>query len=405
MAATPKFTGVRLEMELRADSPMLHFQPDTPGATVRATEVKPKLDKFLLKKLEKATGLDAAGLKEHPDYKSWFLKEDCDALKYKMQIIAPASESYPAGGTNYGIFYGNMGEGPKKKAVFSNPRVIIQCFHQKLRELLEAYLAEFFLVTNFGTMQGKGFGSFVPAAVSGSELSDKEMKLIAGYLKEAASGAEECYCMRFPKKNATELQGTGKNAYCEKMFKEIKDFYCIMKSGINFKGYAKSFVFKYMLEKKFGNEKAFLKYKGLAPKVATSDAGRKKAAMMKEPEKPRYVRSMLGVGSTLTYREKGKKDVNITISSDEFKRVSSPIFFKIVGNVVFIVAKPVPEELYEKQFLFSVGKKSEVISTPAKGEFDLQEMLAKYVTYYNSELLRSQELPMIRNYKKVEVIR
>ena len=47
-----KFKGSKLEIQLEAQTPILHFQPDTAGATVRASEVKPKLDKFLIKKLE-----------------------------------------------------------------------------------------------------------------------------------------------------------------------------------------------------------------------------------------------------------------------------------------------------------------------------------------------------------------
>ena len=37
----------KLEFTLKQHTPLIHFQHDQAGATLRATEVKPKLDKFL----------------------------------------------------------------------------------------------------------------------------------------------------------------------------------------------------------------------------------------------------------------------------------------------------------------------------------------------------------------------
>ena len=37
------------EYDLKAHSPLIHFQSDSSGATLRATEVKPKLDRYILK--------------------------------------------------------------------------------------------------------------------------------------------------------------------------------------------------------------------------------------------------------------------------------------------------------------------------------------------------------------------
>lgn len=46
----PKFERV---YTLEQQTPLIHFQYDQPGATLRATEVKPKLDKFIIKKNER----------------------------------------------------------------------------------------------------------------------------------------------------------------------------------------------------------------------------------------------------------------------------------------------------------------------------------------------------------------
>ena len=80
------------------------------------------------------------------------------------------------------------------------------------------------------------------------------------------------------------------------------------------------------------------------------------------------------------------------MGTDKLERVASPIFFKIVGNVVFITAREVPDEIYDREFAFSNkenGRKA-TIKTPSRddfksGKFDIQSFLASYVDYYNVE--------------------
>ena len=43
-----KFDGYKLTMKLEAQMPMIHFQSEQNGATLRASEMKPKFDKYLL---------------------------------------------------------------------------------------------------------------------------------------------------------------------------------------------------------------------------------------------------------------------------------------------------------------------------------------------------------------------
>lgn len=72
---------------LTQQTPLIHFQHKQIGATLRATEVKPKLDRFLIKCLENAgEELSLAWLiengKENDD------KEKSLALNYKIRIEA-----------------------------------------------------------------------------------------------------------------------------------------------------------------------------------------------------------------------------------------------------------------------------------------------------------------------------
>lgn len=45
--------GIKLTAILESQSPMIHFQAQEIGAVLRASEVKPKLDRFLRKKMIK----------------------------------------------------------------------------------------------------------------------------------------------------------------------------------------------------------------------------------------------------------------------------------------------------------------------------------------------------------------
>lgn len=63
----------------------------------------------------------------------------------------------------------------------------------------------------------------------------------------------------------------------------------------------------------------------------------------------------------LSSGEYDKIKVDILNSSEELERVSSPIYFKIIKNVVFIVARKIPKEVYGKEFKFSsLGRRNNI---------------------------------------------
>ena len=65
---------------LIAQTPIIHFQHDQAGATLRATEVKPKLDKYLLKCAE--------GEIDKETIQSWYIKDDSDKDGHKNDGFA-----------------------------------------------------------------------------------------------------------------------------------------------------------------------------------------------------------------------------------------------------------------------------------------------------------------------------
>ncbi len=81
----------KLKFKLKQHTPIIHFQYDQSGATLRASELKPKLDKFLIEKLglTKKITIDSKE-KEVPksEYKHWFIDEGKEhlALNYKVKI-------------------------------------------------------------------------------------------------------------------------------------------------------------------------------------------------------------------------------------------------------------------------------------------------------------------------------
>ena len=410
----PNFDNMgKLTLRLKAQSPMIHFQARETGATVRASEVKPKLDRFLLRKL-KESGVE-------PDKGMMLESNDgspSKAFRYKMQIycetppqVVVINNDYQLTRNNpgyqrvaqYPIYYANSGNhDPEEQilGVISDPTVSIYCFHDRLRELISQYLEEFFLVTNFGTMQDKGFGSFAPENYT--LLTSDQKRIVAGFLKQMC-GTNRCWSMTCMSSSQDTL--TERNRKAAELLKWVGRFSHLMKSGYNNNSneYERSFLFQYMHrfqtadgQTGIGNEKAWMKRNGISPTSGTH----RPVVQRADEERPRYVRALLGTAGNISYlKEDLQGRTTVTISNSELERVPSPIFFKVIGDTVFITAFPVDERVYGKPFNFS-GKRpytQGTIRTPEKslfpgGRFDIESFLAEFVAHYN-ELIRNRRNP------------
>lgn len=408
-----------LRLELQAQSPMIHFQSRQTGATIRASEVKPKLDRFLLDKLRKETGVDDARTAIGKDA---FLpstdEKQPSALRYKMQIFcesAPMIVVINNEGNSiqyfekfkenkeayhnvppYPLYYGNGGIKSREElrlGILSDPVVVIRCFNEKLRKLIEQYVEEFFLVTNFGTMRNKGFGSFAPKDfVKGRTLTEDQRRQVGAYLTEMTG--TPCYCMTV---DSGESDHT-------RQFKCIESFYRLMKSGYNnpFNDeYERSFLVQYMHDFLIGNEKAWMKRQGISPNVRRSTTP---PASRVNDGRERYIRAFLGTSDAVKYKnfpEARRKDdftvVSIKNKNGNLERVPSPVFFKIIGDTVFIAAFPVDDRLYGQSFSFASYMGTDTLLTPEKsdfdkGNFDISDFMAQYVAHYN-KLRKERILP------------
>ena len=498
-----KEQGVKLTAILEPQSPMIHFQPGQIGSVLRASEVKPKLDRFLIRKMMKNLMTnneltDEEALKkmkkDHPQYFRDVKLND--ALNYKMQIAVHSNDGQEQRVQfdlkTYKIFYGNTGSKGKKdlkEGILAELDLTIICFNRELRHIIRNYLEEFFIVTNFGTMQGKGFGSFIVADSVGTDLHGNQQKMTSDEIKRIAQllenevDSDNCYYMEFDAVDNVAVSSDADsclNGTYNKMFDEIKLFYGIMKSGYNIgQSYARSYIYEYMHDKyNIGNEKKWMKQKTIAPAImkptrisanaqkrnsATQTACKtildsateiiwekrqqdivvktdqgdcneirnlvrsEQNAACEEGERFRYVRALLGTAIQTEFKtgynkkdqewvllsgkdESDKVQVTIADSSEELERVPSPIYFKIIKNIVFIVARKIPKEIYERKFNFSSRWESGEISTPSKEEltdrdgqvFDIQKFLESYIEYYNDKDGLRMKVPSVRKAKTIK---
>lgn len=363
---------------LKQHTPIIHFQSDASGATLRASEVKPKLDRYIIEQLG---GIDNIS-SNHPEWLVGY-GEKVDAAKlapalnYKMRF-EHRGKVIVTEPPRYGMYYGNSGDGAKANYVYSDECVMtLICFNSKLTATLMEHLANFFIVTNFGRMQSKGFGSFTVSEINGNDITvsngDIPGILCANY------GAPRCYSFSFayPGKDGLEKQW-------EIGFNRIKTLYSVMKSGYNINSkYQRSFLFEYCHEKmNMGNEKELLKKEHVSPwenklgnyrpvqdpKVQEN----RKDTMGQDNHPNKYVRSVLGTGDHIDFiseffpdnkpNQKTKYVIKIEhdygnkndkeAKKNAIERFPSPILFKIIDNRVYMIAKRINDVIFNKKFNF-----------------------------------------------------
>lgn len=385
-----EFRNSKLELDLKCHAPIIHFQPsvNAKGATLRASEVKPKFDKYLWTKEPE----ELATYKLLP-YKMKFIE------KKKKEVI---DEKVADEDVDIPLYYAK----DQKRMVITNPKIVVTCFDPTLQKLIVKHIKNFFIVTNFGATQGKGYGSFT---VIDPEKNDQvEQENIEKILMEKILMEEfdlktlyKIDCDRLSKK-------LDRNETIEMIFRVIENFYKIIKGGVNHKGYIKGFLFKYMSDKGIKNEKAALKTEIIDHPYASNQNKVTQGSQINS-HKECYVRALLGLSSSFAFKDQrgqngGAVDVNIKIShADEtIERFPSPLTFKVINKIIYIIPKKIDERIWEKEFVFTYEldkkrghahgiqpkEKPEKLKldTPALNDFCLEDFLDKAVVYYNKEV-------------------
>lgn len=374
------------EYLLVQQTPLLHFQYTQPGVALRASEVKPMLDRFMLNFI-KEHNLDV------PD--SWYAKVPKGTMakpfNYKMSIKTDAE---PETVKSNNLYFGNMGHDvPPAKALFfkcknsegkmvNGVKLELVCFCEakaklnaalsacglpdefSLNELIGFVLPAFFALTCFGTRSTKGFGSF---NVGGQRLTDDYIHLFVPVFYKVS-------------------YGTVKQSYSDIM-DDIWVISGLMKSGFNFgeDSYYKGRALLYLREKvdrNLGADKAFIKQR-----VLTDGQDRRKSSedYVKYSDF-RFVRAMLGLPQDYTYREsynttrKGKVYIS-PAEKNKVMRFASPVRFVPNGFDTYIVPVDIPREMFNAEFTFN----RRTIRTPSQAEFDLVDFLDWFAQVFKTD--------------------
>lgn len=354
------------EYKLVQHTPLIHFQHSEPHACLRATEVKPKLDRFLIEQLEKD---DRFG---DGRWKKWFVGDGSQQSFDYMMRITPNSEQVertqsieraiaraehrPPNASFHEIhknYFGNMASGNniqdtiretfKESLLYKDGLTLtIRCFIPELLTLIDEHIRGFFMMHNFGTRQRKGFGSFT-VDISTKPNEPKGFDLVGKYCPNAY------YCKLDNDVNADALLDA------------VWVISAFLRSGFN-RGegnYVRGFVFRYFQREKnpLANDKAFVKQQVLHNVYNEATRG-EHLHPYGNNVRYRYVRGLLGTNENSRFcrnpRGGTREDRtvhNIYIHSAEgVERFPSPLLFKPIGKFVFILPQKMPDEIFGSEF-------------------------------------------------------
>lgn len=381
------------EFKLRQHTPIIHFQHNQPQATLRATEVKPKLDQFLIGRMTQISNnpkeANEVIKQKYPHYLVGGKKAEHVALDYKLVITAPDDIRITAVGTprlkrkenkkiwehGFPSFFANMGKSTlDERKVFSFTESPIICKLIALnkytsdifnKESFAVTISSFFLYHNFGTRQSKGFGSFTLIEWRGKEVKYNLAKTLAFELQHT-----ELNQLPFSIREFTQIlaeNGYQNNSltdwYAElyKVFEAIDLFYRTLRSGINIpnKFYFKSLMFHYaknlnppqQWDKKtirlhfFETHREFEEVLRRHP-IEDDPEG---TLHFKAPNPNLIFRDLLGLATEQEWGKYDKAKVTKTVKngSHELARFRSPLIFKPIRGSkswkIYILTVDVPE--------------------------------------------------------------
>lgn len=382
-----------LKVSLKQHTPLLHFQPNEPGATLRASEVKPRLDRYILYKqgVNERRALNyklsiyaKRNVKEYL-VASYLGKGACDTLNKEKINKIEISPYFAQEKENKSLMKSkniqkDWENFPKKGLLNTdNIKLIIIGNHEVLK-LISKYIQSFFLEENFGIRQSKGFGSFTVVRIEMEEnirLKNNDKVLYRNN--------EFCYKSNRPYHDINEA------------FKEVSNVYKVIRSGSYFP-YRKSLLMTYFSKctPRIRWEKKYIKKKFNA--IAGKYQMRVNNPQKKDYEDSgdfKFVRALLGLPNQYEFQlknppvRKGKMIATIK-NNTKIERFKSPITFKVIDGYIYIIGKRMPEQILNKSFEFSISVEGDntfndvsigTLETPEY--FDLKEFM-KYAMQYRT---------------------
>lgn len=379
-----------LKVTLKQHTPLIHFQHYEKGATLRASEVKPKLDRFIIEKLGGGNYENVKKQVKNTYPKLFIPKEGVFALNYKLKIkefgekVEYLISSYLKKDEkeildNKNILYISnspyFAQESENKAIIRNqykwsdiPRKgilydgaeliflakdeVADSSGENIIDIINKYIQSFFVITNFGTRQDKGFGSFTVSNNGESEIDN--------ILKKEFS-----FCYK-SKKNYDRYDEESKPDF-NLLFNKISAVYRKIRSGSSFQKYEKSSLMEYYDEKEIRWEKKYFKqqiigkFKNNRGEIYRLKDFHRKVKYNNQGT-PRFVRAVLGLPGQYEFilenppLNDSKNKLIVTVDGgEEVKRYKSPITFKVINGYIYIIGDSVNPEILNKKFNFFVN--------------------------------------------------
>jgi hypothetical protein len=391
-----------LTFTLRQHTPYIHFQHDQEGATIRGTEVKPKLDKFLINKLTKS------GQIIKPEWKGKWDKE-VQSLNYRIRIeteeadldtevTRPIENNYLDKKKNnrsekFPTFFGLMKDEKEKNKRPGDQFQFVYHFYLyvtftftdlKLKELVEQHIGEFFMKHNFGNRQGKGFGSFYP-----HEDEPYEIEPLT-YWFDVDVSESKLPPLRLDYTNKKSITIPYRQYF--RLFEVIGLFYSTLRSGINQSWgnapiYFKSMMFLYAKSKGWQWDKRTIKQK-LFSSILDSHKIKHPGSDILDYTSPNayLMRDLLGLASNSEWFAEYKDRITVSgkakTKDEDVARFKSPIWFKPIDvgdgkfRVYFDADQDAVNMMLDREFnIKNKSGKSFDLKTPPMGKFDMHEFL------------------------------
>ena len=332
-------------IKLIQHTPYIHFQHNHNGATLRGSDLKPRIDKYL-----------------------------GGTQKYQLTISATLENGYPKDKTRDDPYFGKH-----KLCCYKDIELRFNTyFDTTLKDKIEKVIPNVFALENFGSFGSKGYGCFT---IDGqNHYQDDFQKLLKA-------------------KYNTVYHWDVNSVSDTDIFFQIKYLYAIIKSGINIPDststrstYYKSKLMKYFLREDIRWEKRGIKKKfGLTP--SNNITGKLDQTNITIPPPPppdetyKAIKSLFGYSKSQEWRSY-RKSIGIDFPKG-IDRINSPIFFKVfkqnnMARIYFMLknSDKFVDKIYpNKKFTYEVSGISEDFYTPDK--FDYPKFLKYAVTEIN----------------------
>ncbi|MBV6473547.1 MAG: hypothetical protein JPMHGGIA_01832 [Saprospiraceae bacterium] len=388
-----------LKFTLKQHTPIIHFQHDQEGATLRATEVKPKLDLFIMKKCLtsknitwehdqdardkfKQAALHPGNDNDKKPWKNWLMgkgKSINIALDYKIEIQSTLDKY---------VLFSAMPLNLNKKDSIKYNADAIKYFGNNF-ELVDD--CQYFADSEFIKFQqhtnninphrtywnnlrpGLMFNSIQCSIRSTSKSLRERIKLILPYFFANTNfGTRQSKgfgSFTTPNFNASTHLNFGACLYqkeCagdyKQQLKEISKDWKFLKAGFNHGHiYYKSDLMKYycMLngtrwEKRNIKKEIHSRYPNLYLNLKKRATINRIAGCCGDVDTPSsvtlnantyYIRGLLGLTEHFEFAQNHGDPVKIKVSNDEIHRFKAPITFKIVDNYIYMIVQPVSQLL------------------------------------------------------------